>query len=172
VEGSLKRRWSPEQIAQVLRSEFPGQPERHVAPETIYQAVYRPDLGGLCRELPKALRTDRPRRKPHRRCEQRRGRLPHMTMIDQRPEEAADRKIPGHWEGELITGEDNRSAIATLVERSSLYTILLYLPGRRTADAIRDAVIDAMKDLPPQLRRSLTWDQGSEMACTPRSPQR
>ena len=87
-----------------------------------------------------------------------------MTMIDQRPEEAADRKIAGHWEGDLITGEANRSAIGTLVERSSRYTILLCLPGRHTADAIRDAVIDAMKDLPAQLRRSLTWDQGSEMA--------
>jgi hypothetical protein len=147
------------QIAQALRSEFPGWPERHVVPETIYQAVYRPDLGGLCRELPKALRTGRLRRKPHRRCEERRGRLTHMTMIDQRPEEAADRKIAGHWECDLTTGEANRSAIGTLFERSSLY-----LPGRHTADAIRDAVIDAMKDLPPQLRRSLTWDQGSEMA--------
>jgi IS30 family transposase len=164
VQDRLKRRWSPEQIAQALRSEFPARPERHVVPETIYQAVYRPDLGGLCRELPKALRTGRLRRKPHRRCEERRGRLPNMTMIDQRSDEAADRKIAGHWEGDLITGEANRSAIGTLVERSSRYTILLYLPGRHTADAIRDAVIDAMKDLPPQLRRSLTWDQGSEMA--------
>jgi IS30 family transposase len=164
VEGRLKRRWSPEQIAQALRSEFSGQPQRHVVPETIYQAVYRPDLGGLCRELPKALRTGRLRRRPHRRSEERRGRLPNMTMIDQRPDEASDREVAGHWEGDLITGEDNRSAIGTLVERTSRYTILLYLPGRHTADAIRDAVIDALKDLPPQLRRSLTWDQGSEMA--------
>ena len=164
VQDKLKRRWSPEQIAQALRSEFPGQPQRHVVPETIYQAVYRPDLGGLCRELPRALRTGRLRRKPHRRSEARRGRLPNMTMIDQRPEEAADRRVAGHWEGDLITGESNRSAIGTLVERTSRYTILLYLPGRHTADAIRDAVIDALKDLPPQLRRSLTWDQGSEMA--------
>jgi IS30 family transposase len=164
VEGRLERRWSPEQIAQALRSEFAGQPERHVAPETIYQAVYRPDLGGLCRELPKALRTGRLRRKPHRRSQERRGRLPNMTMIDQRPEEAADRSAAGHWEGDLITGEDNRSAIGTLVERTSRYTILLYRPGRHTADAVRDAVIDAMKDLPAHLRRSLAWDQGSEMA--------
>jgi hypothetical protein len=87
-----------------------------------------------------------------------------MTMIDQRPDEAADRKVGGHWEGDLITGEDNRCAIGTLVERTSRYTILRYLPGRHTADAIRDAVIDAMNDLPAQLRLSLTWDQGSEMA--------
>jgi transposase, IS30 family len=133
-------------------------------PETIYQAVYRPDLGGLCRELPKALRTGRLRRKPHRRAGERRGRLVNMTMIDQRPVEAAGRGVPGHWEGDLITGEANRSAIGTLVERASRYTILLYLPGRHTAEAVRDAVIDAMKDLPSHLRRSLTWDQGSEMA--------
>jgi IS30 family transposase len=87
-----------------------------------------------------------------------------MTMIDQRPEEATDREVPGHWEGDLITGESNRSAIGTLVERSSRYTILLYLPARHTADAVRDAVIEALGALPEHLRRSLTWDQGSEMA--------
>lgn len=164
VQGRLKQRWSPEQVAQALRSEFPGETHRHVVPETIYQAVYRPDLGGLCRELPTALRTGRLRRRPHRRSEQRRGRLPNMTMIDQRPDEVADRQVPGHWEGDLITGEHNRSAIGTLVERSTRYTILLHLPGRHTADAVRDAVIEALKDMPAQLRRSLTWDQGSEMA--------
>jgi IS30 family transposase len=164
VQDRLERRWSPEQIAYALRREFPGQPPRRVVPETIYQAVYRPDLGGLCRVLPMALRTGRLRRKPHRRAEERRGRLVDMTMIDQRPDEAAGREVAGHWEGDLITGEANRSAIGTLVERSSRYTILLYLPGRHTADAVRDAVIEALKDLPGQLRRSLTWDQGSEMA--------
>jgi IS30 family transposase len=164
VQDKLKRRWSPEQIAHSLRSQFPGQPDRHVVHETIYQAVYRPDLGGLCRELPRVLRTGRLRRKPHRRGEERRGKLPNMTMIDQRPEEAADREVAGHWEGDLITGEANRSAIGTLVERSSRYTILLYLPGRHTAEAVRDAVIAAMGALPKHLRRSLTWDQGSEMA--------
>jgi IS30 family transposase len=164
VQDGLKRRWSPEQIAHNVRCEFPGQPHRHIVPETIYQAVYRPDLGGLCRELPKALRTGRLRRKPHRRSDERRGRLVNMTMIDQRSDEAAGREVAGHWEGDLITGESNRSAIGTLVERSCRYTILLYLPGRHTADAVRDAVIEALKDLPAQLRRSLTWDQGSEMA--------
>jgi IS30 family transposase len=164
VQDKLKRRWSPEQIARALRSEFPNQPQRHLVPETIYQAVYRPDLGGLCRELPKALRTGRLRRKPRRRNDERRGRLANMTMTDQRPAEAAGREVAGHWEGDLITGESNRSAIGTLVERASRYVILLYLPGRHTAEAVRDAVIDAMKDLPAHLRRSLTWDQGSEMA--------
>jgi transposase, IS30 family len=165
VQDRLKRRWSPEQITHALRSEFCDQPHRHLVPETIYQAVYRADLGGgLCRELPKVLRTGRLRRKPHRRSDERRGRLINMTMIDQRPAEAADREVAGHWEGDLITGEANRSAIGTLVERSSRYVMLLHLPGRHTADAVRDAVIAAMKDLPAHLRRSLTWDQGSEMA--------
>jgi transposase, IS30 family len=164
VQDRLKRRWSPEQIASALRCEFPDQPQRHVVPETIYQAVYRPDLGGLCRDLPKALRTGRLCRKPHRRPDARRGRLRDMTMIDQRPVEAADRDVAGHWEGDLITGEANRSAIGTLVERSSRYVILLHLPGRHTAEAVRDAVIDAMAALPAHMRRSLTWDQGSEMA--------
>jgi transposase, IS30 family len=164
VQDRLQRRWSPEQIAHAVRSEFLDQPHRHVVPETIYQAVYRPDLGGLGRQLPRALRTGRLRRKPRRRSDERRGRLVNMTMIDQRPDEAAGREVAGHWEGDLITGEANRSAIGTLVERSSRYTILLYLPGRHTADAVRDAVIEAMKELPAHLRRSLTWDQGSEMA--------
>ena len=113
VEDKLKRRWSPEQIAQALRVEFPDQPHRHLVPETIYQALYRPQLGGgLCRNLPRVLRTGRSRRKRRRRAGQRRGRLVNMTMIDQRPGEAADREVAGHWEGDLITGESNRSASA------------------------------------------------------------
>jgi IS30 family transposase len=150
VTARLTKRWSPEQITHALRIEFPDQPERHRAPETIYQAVYRPELGGLHRELPKALRTGRRRRKPHPHPDARRpGRLVDMTMIDQRPAEADDRATPGHWEGDLITGEQNRSAIGTLVERSSHFTILLYLPGgRHTAEAVRDALIAAMSVLP------------------------
>ena len=87
-----------------------------------------------------------------------------MTMLDQRPAQAAGRAEPGHWEGDLITGASNRSAIGTLVDRASRYTILLHLPGRHTAEAVRDALIAAMSGLPPDLRRSLTWDQGKEMA--------
>ncbi len=165
VAERLTKCWSPEQIVHALRMQFPDQPDRHLAAETIYQAVYRPELGGLGRELPKALRTGRRRRKPHRRPDARRaGRLVDMAMIDQRPPEAADRTQPGHWEGDLITGESNRSAIGTVVERSSRFTVLLHLPGRHTAEAIRDALVQALEPLPPQLRRSLTWDQGSEMA--------
>ena len=165
VQDRLLLRWSPEQIAQALRAQFPDQPQRHVVPETIYQAVYRPDLGGLRRDLPSMLRTGRARRRPRRRPNTRCGRLANMTMIDQRPAKAADRGVPGHWEGDLIVGEGNRSAIGTLVERASRYLILLHLPGRHTADAVRDALVDAMHGLPAHLRRSPTWDQGSEMAA-------
>jgi len=166
VAGRLEKRWSPEQISHALRREFPGVPRRHVVHETIYQAVYRPELGGLCRDLPRVLRTGRRRRKPHRRADARRaGSLAGMTMIDQRPAEADSRDMPGHWEGDLITGAANRSAIGTLVERPGRFTILLHLPGGlHTAEAVRDALVQAMAALPAPLRRSLTWDQGKELA--------
>jgi IS30 family transposase len=187
VQDRLGKRWSPEQISHALRREFPDEPERHMVPETIYQAIYRPELGGLRRDLPRVLRTGRRRRKPHRSSEGRRtGSLVDMTMIDQRPAEAEDRAVPGHWEGDLITGTANRSAIGTLVERSSRFTLLLHLPGGgHTAEAVRDALVAAMAQLPASLRRSLTWDQGKELAlhadvahalgmpvffCDPRSP--
>jgi transposase, IS30 family len=166
VAGRLEKRWSPQQVSRALPGEFPGERARHVVHETIYQAVYRPELGGLSRELPaRVLRTGRRRRRPQRRAGERRPNgIIAMTMIDQRPAGAAARSEPGHWEGDLITGASNRSAIGTLVDRASRYTILLHLPGRHTAEAVRDALIAAMAVLPPRLRRSLTWDQGKEMA--------
>ena len=166
VQDRLEKRWSPQQVSRALRGEFPGEAARHVVHETIYQALYRPELGGLSRELPaRVLRTRRRRRRPHRRPGERRPNpITAMTMIGQRPAEAAARTQPGHWEGDLITGASNRSAIGTLVDRTSRFTILLHLPGRHTAEAVRDALIAAMSSLPPQLRRSLTWDQGKEMA--------
>jgi IS30 family transposase len=166
VAERLEKRWSPEQICQALRAEFPGDPGRHLVHETIYQAVYRPELGGLRRDLPRVLRTGRRRRRPRRRPDARRaGALTAMTMISQRPAAAADRSEAGHWEGDLITGASNRSAIGTLVDRASRFTILVHLPGRRhTAEVVRDALIAALAALPAQLRRSLTWDQGKEMA--------
>jgi len=166
VADRLEKRWSPQQVSRALPGEFPDDPARHVVHETIYQAVYRPELGGLPRELPaRVLRTRRRRRRPHRRAGERRPNgIIAMTMIDQRPAGAAGRSEPGHWEGDLITGASNRSAIGTLVDRASRYTILLHLPGRHTAEAVRDALIAAFWHLPPQLRRSLTWDQGKEMA--------
>jgi transposase, IS30 family len=166
VAERLEKRWSPEQISRALRREFPDEPERRLVHETIYQAVYRPELGGLSRELPaRVLRARRRRRRPHRRPGERRPNgITAMTMIDQRPAEAAAREEPGHWEGDLITGASSRSAIGTLADRASRYTILLHLPGRHTAEAVRDALIAAFCPLPPRLRRSLTWDQGKEMA--------
>jgi IS30 family transposase len=166
VADRLDKRWSPEQISRALRTEFPGEPGRHLVHETIYQAIYRPELGGLRREVPGPLRTGRRRRKPHRRCDARRaGALTGMTMISHRPAAAAGRSEAGHWEGDLITGALNRSAIATLVDRASRFTILVHLPGQRhTCETVRDALVQALAMLPAQLRRSLTWDQGKEMA--------
>ena len=166
VQGKLKRRWSPEQICHALPIEFPGQRERHLVHETIYQALYVQGRGELRRELTRALRTGRARRKPHRRPDARRqGCIVDPTvMISQRPAEAEDRAIPGHWEGDLIMGEGNRSAIGTLVERSTRYVMLLHLPAEHTAEAVRDALTSTVMTLPAHLRRSLTWDQGKEMA--------
>jgi IS30 family transposase len=166
VAGRLAARWSPEQVSQALRGEFPGDARRHLAHETIYQAVYRLELGGLCRDLPRVLRTGRRHRKSHRRADARRtGVLTGMINISQRPAEAASRAVAGHWEGDLIMGRDNKSAIGTLVDRASRFTILLHVPGpRHTAEAVADSVVAALARLPAQLRRSLTWDQGKEMA--------
>ncbi len=167
VAGRLAARWSPEQVSQALHGEFPGDRARHLAHETIYQAVYRPELGGgLCRDVPRVLRTGRRHRKAHRRADARRpGTLTDMINISQRPAEAAGRSVTGHWEGDLIIGAGNRSAIGTLVDRASRFTILLHVPGPRyTAGAVADSLVAALEQLPAQLRRSLTWDQGSEMA--------
>ena len=120
VQDRLEKRWSPLQVSRALPGEFPGERARHVVHETIYQAVYHPELGGLSRELPaRVLRTRRRRRRPHRRPGERRPNgIIAMTMIDQRPAEAAGRTQPGHWEGDLITGASNRSAIGTRRKRS------------------------------------------------------
>jgi IS30 family transposase len=134
--------------------------------ETIYQAVYRPALGdGLTRELPpRVLRSRRRRRKPHRNPgARRRGVLTDMTMIDQRPADAEDRSVPGHWEGDLIMGSGNKSAIGTLVERTSRFTILLHLPDGYQPEQVRDALAAKIKTLPDSVRHTLTWDQGPEM---------
>jgi IS30 family transposase len=166
VQDRLEKRWSPEQVSQALPAEFPDKPARHVVHETIYQAIYRPELGGLSRELPaRVLRTRRRRRRPQRRPGERRPNgIIGMTNVSGRAAEAAARTEPGHWEGDLITGASDKSAIGTLVDRASRFTILVPLPGRHTAEAVRDALIDVMSALPPQLRRSLTWDQGKELA--------
>jgi IS30 family transposase len=174
------RSWSPEQISNRLRLDFPDDESMRVSHEAIYQSLYIQGRGALRRELTACLRTGRALRVPRARL---RGRgksfVTDEIMISERPAEAADRAVPGHWEGDLILGLGS-SAIGTLVERSSRFTMLLHLPpmdgrdGPRVkngpaltghgAEAVRDAIADAIITLPDQLRRSLTWDQGAEMA--------
>ena len=136
-----------------------------VSPETIYQSLYIQARGGLKRELTAHLRTGRSMRKPRRREAERRGRIPGMIMISERPAEIEDRAVPGHWEGDLILGSAaSKSAVGTLVERTTGFVMLLHLPGDHGALAVQEALVTKMATLPEQLRRSLTWDQGSEMA--------
>jgi transposase, IS30 family len=162
IQQRLDRRWSPEQISQALRGAFPDEPDRHLAHETIYQAIYLPHRGGLERP-PGALRSGRCARR-RRRVDQRATRfLDPGTPISQRPAEVADRQVAGHWEGDLIVGQGNRSAIGTLVDRTTRYVKLLHLPDGRGAEQVRDALLHAFADLPTELARSVTWDQGSEM---------
>jgi IS30 family transposase/transposase-like protein len=166
VKRKLKKRWSPEQISNRLIKKFPNDPKMRVSPETIYQALYIQARGGLKREVVKALRTGRARRKPRTTGQERRPRFPDpMLMISERPPEVEDRAIPGHWEGDLITGALNKTAIATLVERTTRYVALVHLPTDHGAIAVRDGLIKTMTVLPGHLRGSLTWDQGSEMAA-------
>jgi IS30 family transposase len=193
--------WSPEQISNRLRLDFPDDASMRVSHEAIYQSLYVQGRGALRRELTACLRTGRALRVPRARVRGRgKGFVTDEVMISQRPPEVADRAVPGHWEGDLIIGLGS-SAIGTLVERSSRFTMLLHLPpmddreGPRVkngpalaghgAEAVRDAIAEAIITLPEQLRRSLTWDQGAEMAqhlqlriqaglpvyfCDPKSP--
>jgi IS30 family transposase len=165
VQDRLERRDSPEQIAHRLRQDFPDDPEMWVSHETIYQSLYVQSRGGLKRELTKHLRTGRTLRKPHRQPDQRRERFAGMVMISDRPAEVEDRAVPGHWEGDLILGSTaSGSAVGTLVERATRFVMLLHLPGGHTAEIVQEAMVAKMATLPEQLRRSLTWDQGAEMA--------
>jgi transposase, IS30 family len=164
VQGKLEEKWSPEQISVMLAAEFPGRPEMRVSHETIYQAIYVQGRGALRRELAGCLRTGRALRKPRRKEGERRGKIPGMVMISERPAEAGDRAVPGHWEGDLIIGAGSKSAIGTLVERSSRFVMLLHLPHSHGADQVAAAMTVAMGGLPDAIRRSLTWDQGTEMS--------
>jgi IS30 family transposase len=158
VQRLLSKRWSPEQVAHELRVRFADQPSRWLCKETIYQAIYDT-----------AVALTRPVRRRRRRRRllglQRRGRLTAMRMIDERPAEVQDRVEAGHWEGDLIMGAGNRSAIGTLVERTTRYLVLLAFPdGIATTDRVRQAITDALESVPGGLRRTLTWDQGKELA--------
>lgn len=164
----LGKRWSPEQVAHDLRERFPGQRERQLCTESIYQAIYDPSV-----DVTRPAKRRRRRRRRSVQGLERRGRLTAMTMISQRPAQVADRGEVGHWEGDCIMGPRNRSAIGTLVERRTRFLILVHVPtGRPTAQAISDGVCAALQDLPAQLRRTLTWDQGKEMALHQQVTQR
>jgi IS30 family transposase len=163
IAQRLVKRWSPDQIAGRLRRDHPNDPRWWVSPETIYQSLFVQGRGGLNEELTKCLRSGRAKRRSSGRGLGR-GQLNDMVLISDRPAEAADRAVPGHWEGDLVMGARSTSQIATLVERTSRYTVLVELPHGRTADLVRDALAETVTKLPEHLRRSLTWDQGKEMA--------
>jgi len=163
VQARLEERWSPEQVSVMLRREFPDEPEMRVSHETIYQSIYVQGRGALRRELAACLRTGRALRRARRKDGERRGRIKDMVLISERPAEAEDRAVPGHWEGDLIIGTGH-SAIGTLVERSTRFVLLLHLPSGHDAAQVAAAMTAAMGTLPAALRRSLTWDQGHEMA--------
>ena len=163
VVAMLKRRLSPQQISARLRLEYPDDGEMRIAPETIYQSLYVQSRGRLRKDLAQYLRTGRTRRKP-RRGPSGQGRIPAMVSISQRPPEVEDRAVPGHWEGDLIVGQANRSFIATLVERHTRYVLLSYLGRDARTETVTAKLAEQITRLPEQLRLSLTWDQGREMA--------
>jgi IS30 family transposase len=164
VVAGLELFWSPRQISLRLEQDYPDELEMRVSPETIYQSLFVQARGALRADLTKHLRTGRTRRRPAVGHLEGRGRLKDMIMISERPAEVEDRAVPGHWEGDLIIGRNNKSAIGTLVERWSRFVMLLYLPDGFGSEAVLKALTAKIQTLPTALRRSLTWDQGKEMA--------
>ncbi|MGO9583143.1 MAG: IS30 family transposase [Acidimicrobiales bacterium] len=186
VEEKLRVKWSPQQISRWLRRTYPDHDAMQVSHETIYLSLFVQGRGALRRELTRCLRSGRHTRHPRaqRPKRQGQGKIPGRVMISERPAEVEDRAVPGHWEGDLLLGR-KPTGIATLVERSTRYCQLVALPDGQSAEAVRDALIKSIGQLPTQLRRSLTWDQGREMKdhlnftvasgvqvyfCDPRSP--
>ena len=163
IERLLRARWSPEQIAARLKKDYPTDTTMHVSHETIYAALYLMPRGSLRRELLDCLRQGRKHRRPRSRGQDRRGQIPNMTSIHERPSEVEHRQVPGHWEGDLLKGARNASAIGTLAERQSRYVILARLDGLTAAEA-RRAFERRLRTIPEPLRQSLTYDQGKEMA--------
>jgi transposase, IS30 family len=186
VERKLEALWSPQQIAAWLAETYPDNPEMQVSHETIYQSLFVQGRGALRKELHTCLRTGRAMRraKAFTKGGVGQGQIRNMVMISERPAEVEDRAVPGHWEGDLIFGR-KMTAIGTLVERHSRYVILLKLPNGHGAESVRKAMTKRILTLPAQVRRSVTWDQGKEMAqhveftvdtgvqiyfCDPKSP--
>ena len=170
VEAGLSTRWSPAEVSARLVVDYPCDLEMRVSAETIYCSLYLQGKGGLKKELVRALRTGRLKRRPRKRGEnaKRANVLGDIAPISARPPEAADRAFPGHWEGDLIMGAFNRSALVTVVERRSRFLLLGDLPAGHDAQAVYECLIELTADLPDALRRSLTWDQGREMAQWPK----
>lgn len=165
VVRGLQALWSPQQIAARLAQDYPDDPAMRVSHETIYRTLFVQARGALRKELASCLRSGRAQRRPRLRTQlSGAGRLRNVVLISERPAEVEDRAVPGHWEGDLLIGKEARSAIGTLVERWSRYVILFRLPKGRSAEEVRVALTRAISKLPAQLRRTLTWDQGKEMA--------
>jgi transposase, IS30 family len=165
VEAGLERRWSPEQISARLRREHPDDEQMRISHETIYRALYVQSRGELRRQLAGQLRTGRRRRRPRRSGRLDQGQIKDMVPLAERPPEADERAVPGHWEGDLLVGAGNRSAIATLVERQTRYLLLARLGRDRTSAHVTRALAERIAELPTELVRSLTWDQGKELAA-------
>jgi IS30 family transposase len=165
VERGLQMLWSPQQIAARLAQDYPDDVSMRVSHETIYRTLFVQGRGALRKELTVCLRSGRAQRRPRLRLERSgAGRLRDIVLISERPAEVEDRAVPGHWEGDLLIGKEGRSAIGVLVERASRYVMLLHLPNGRTAEDVRTALTRQVRKLPAELRRTLTWDQGKEMA--------
>ena len=164
VNAGLKQDWSPKQISKRLREDYPDDDTMRVSHETIYESLYLQARGELRTQLTIALRQGRTRRVSRSRTTVARGKIRDMINISERPVEAEDRAVPGFWEGDLIIGKGGKSQVATLVERASRFTMLVRIPYDRTAQRVSILLAQKMEHLPEFLRKSVTWDQGKEMA--------
>ncbi|MGI8305774.1 IS30 family transposase [Saccharopolyspora hattusasensis] len=164
VNDGLQEKWSPKQISERLREDHPDDAEMHVSHETIYECLYLQARGELRTQLKIALRQGRTRRVNRSRATSTRGKILDMVNISERPKEADDRAVPGFWEGDLIIGKGNKSQIATLVERTTRFVMLVRIPYDRNAERVAFLLAKKMETLPEFMRKNLTWDQGKEMA--------
>jgi IS30 family transposase len=164
VNRGLAQSWSPAQISRRLRRDHAGVEELQVSPETVYQCLYLQAKGELRTQLKLTLRRGRTRRVAHDRTAKPKGQIVDMVNISERPKEAEDRAVPGFWEGDLIIGKGGKSQIATLVERTTRYTMLIRIPYDRTAERVAILLAAKMKTLPQVMQKSVTWDQGKELA--------